>query len=129
MGGLHRPNCRLTGSFLRKDSLSCGAVRCLVCLSALYEVLEARIRSFVVVVAGPGGGHVHTVLLDGLVLAKHILVRRSRDTATTAVRYSRQINADALVDSELGAEMFSGEEKVTDLWSVQTAEEAVGKFG
>lgn len=35
----------------------------------------------------------------------------------------------ASLDCELGEEMLSGEAKVADLWSVCTAEEAVGKFG
>lgn len=34
-----------------------------------------------------------------------------------------------VVDSELGEEVLSGEANLTDLWSVQTLEDAVGKFG
>lgn len=33
------------------------------------------------------------------------------------------------LDCELGEEMLSGEAKVADLWSVCTAEEAVGRYG
>lgn len=36
---------------------------------------------------------------------------------------------NALLDSELGEEMLSGQAKVADLWSVHTAEEALTKFG
>lgn len=36
---------------------------------------------------------------------------------------------EASLNCELGEEMLSGEAKVVDLWSVCTAEEAVGKFG
>lgn len=36
---------------------------------------------------------------------------------------------EALLDCELGEEMLNGEAKVADLWSVYSAEEAVGKFG
>lgn len=40
-----------------------------------------------------------------------------------------QESTDVNLASELGEEMLSGEVEVTDLWSVITAEEALGKFG
>ena len=43
--------------------------------------------------------------------------------------HQRSANDEASLDCELGEEMLSGEAKVTDLWSVSTAEEALGKFG
>lgn len=33
------------------------------------------------------------------------------------------------LDAELGEDILCGEPNVTDLWSVRTVEEAVGKFG
>ncbi|CAM9559957.1 unnamed protein product, partial [Laminaria digitata] len=36
---------------------------------------------------------------------------------------------DVLLNSELGSDVLSEEAKVADLWSVRTAQEAVGKFG
>lgn len=34
-----------------------------------------------------------------------------------------------VLDVELGEEILSGEPNVTNLWSVQTVEEAIAKFG
>lgn len=39
------------------------------------------------------------------------------------------VDDEAFLESQLGEEVLSGEGKVADLWSVRTAEEAVGKFG
>lgn len=41
----------------------------------------------------------------------------------------RSTDDKASLDCELGEEMLSGEAKVANLWSVSTAQEALGKFG
>ncbi|CAN0172306.1 unnamed protein product [Ectocarpus sp. 12 AP-2014] len=39
------------------------------------------------------------------------------------------VDDESFLESQLGEEVLSGEGKVAELWSVSTAEEAVGKFG
>lgn len=48
---------------------------------------------------------------------------------TIYLRYGQRSADHEALDCELGEEMLSGGAKVADLWSVCTAEEAVGKFG